>query len=130
MKTATDRQDAIRFWALGALAVILSAAAAFSYLHSMAYGIAAGDLIGLRRREADVTYAQRWATVWLMTAVSCLGVSGLSGALATSTYQEATRLPRFVTRLVVALAVSFVLAVLIGFVFFVIVTATHRSVVH
>src|SRR5215469_2293312 len=84
MKTAVDRQDAIRFWALGALAIILSAGAAFSYLHSVGYGIAAGDLIGLRGREGDVAYAQRWAMTWLVTAVCCLGVSGLSGALATS----------------------------------------------
>src|SRR5215813_1214205 len=128
MKTATDRQDAIRFWTLGAFAVLLAAGAAFSYLHSMEYGIAA-DLIGLRGREGDVAYGQRWATVWLMTAVCCLGISSLSGALATSIYEEAGRLPRFVARLVVALAVSFLLAVLIGFVFFSIVAASHRSVV-
>src|SRR5215471_18873971 len=128
MKMATDRQDAIRFWALGALAILLSAGAAFSYLHSMGYGIAAGDLIGLRGREADVASAQRWAMAWLMTAVCCLGVSSLSGALATSIDEEAAWLPRFVARLVVALAVSFVLAVLIGVVFFSIVTASHRSV--
>jgi hypothetical protein len=130
MNTTIGRQDAIRFWALGALAVLLSAGAAFSYLHSMGYGVAAGDLMGLRGREADVAYAQRWATVWLMTAMSCLGVSSLSAALATSTYEEAAWLPRFVTRLLVALAASFVLAVFIGFVFFALVTATHRSIVH
>ena len=56
MKTATDREDAIRFWVL-----LPSAGAAFSCLHSMGYGITACDLIGLRGREADVAYAQRWA---------------------------------------------------------------------
>jgi len=65
----------------------------------------------------------------LMIAVGCLGVSTLSGALVTSIYEEAAWLPRFVARLVVALAVSFALAVLIGFVLFSIVTASHRSAV-
>jgi hypothetical protein len=61
MKTATDLQDAIRFWAFGAIAVLLSAGAAFSYLHSTGYGIAAGALIYLRGREGNVAHAQRWA---------------------------------------------------------------------
>jgi hypothetical protein len=129
MKTATDRQDARRLWGLGALSVLLSAGAAFSYLHSMGYGIAAGDLIGLQGREGDVVYAQRWATVWLMTAVCCLGVSSLAGALATSIYEDAARLSRLVARLTVALVVSFVLALLIGFVSFSIITSSHHSVV-
>jgi hypothetical protein len=129
MKTATDRQDACRFWGLGAFCVLLSTGAAFSYLHSMGYGIAAGDLIGLRGRERDVVFAQRWATVWLTTAVCCLGVSSLAGALATSIYEDAARLSRFITRLMVALVVSFVLAVLIGFVSFSIITSSHHSVV-
>lgn len=129
MKTATDRQDARRLWGLGALSVLLSAGAAFSYLHSMGYGIAAGDLIGLQGREGDVVYAQRWATVWLMTAVCCLGVSSLAGALATSIYEDAARLSRLVARLTVALVVSFVLALLIGLVSFSIITSSHHSVV-
>src|SRR5215471_14945661 len=114
MKMATDRQDARRFWGLGALSVLLSAGAAFSYLHSMGYGIAAGDLIGLRGRERDVAFAQRWATVWLMTTVGCLGVSSLAGVLATPIYEDAARLSRLTVRLVVALVVSFVLSVLVG----------------
>jgi hypothetical protein len=129
MKTATDRQDARRLWGLGALSVLLSAGAAFSYLHSMGYGLAAGDLIGLRGREGDVVFAQRWATVWLMTAVCCLGVSSLAGALATSIYEDAARLSRLVARLTVALVVSFVLALLIRFVSFSIITSSHHSVV-
>jgi len=128
MKTATDRRDAIRLWALGALAVLLSAAAAFSYLHTMAYGMAAGDLIGLRGRGGDVVHAQHWAMVWFVTAVCCLGVSGLTGAFATSIYEEATWLPRFVARLVVASTVSFVLAVLIGWITVSIAMASHHSV--
>ena len=129
MKTATDRQDNRRFWGLGALSVLLSAGAAFSYLHSMGYGIAAGDLIGLRGREGDVASAQRWATFWLTTAVCCLGVSSLAGALATSLYEDAARLPRLIARLTVALVVSFVLALLIGFVSFSTITSSHHSVV-
>jgi hypothetical protein len=57
-------------------------------------GIAAGDLIGVRGREGDVAFAQRWATVWLTTAVCCLGVSGLAGALTSSIYEDAARLSR------------------------------------
>jgi len=129
MKTATDRQDARRFWGLGALSVLLSAGAAFSYLHSMGYGIAAGDLIGIRGREVDVAFAQRWATVWLMTAVCCLGVSSLAGALATSIHEDAARLSRLIARLTAALVVSFVLALLIGFVSFSIITSSHHSAV-
>ena len=128
MKTATDRLDASRFWGLGVLSVLLSAGAAFSYLHSMGYGIAAGDLIGLRGREGDVAFAHRWATVWLTTAVCCLGVSSLAGALATSIYEDAARLSRLITRLTVALVVSFMLAVLIGFVSFSIITSSRHSV--
>jgi hypothetical protein len=130
MKTATHRQDARRLWGLGALFVLLSAGAAFSYLHSMGYGIAAGDLIGLRGREGDVAFAQRWATVWLTTAVCCLGVSSLTGALATSIYEDAARLSRLIARLMVAFAVSFVLALLIGYVSFAIITSSHHSVAH
>lgn len=59
----SDRQDAVRFWGLGTLAILLSAGAAFSYLHSMDYGIAAGGLIGLRGHDADLAFAQRWAMV-------------------------------------------------------------------
>lgn len=125
----TDRQDAIRFWALGGLAVLLSAGTTLSYLRSMGYGIAAGALIGLRGREGDVAYAQRWAMFWFTTAACCLGASGPAGALATSIYEEAEWLPRFVARLVVASAVSFVLAVLIGLVTVSILTKSHHSVV-
>jgi F0F1-type ATP synthase membrane subunit c/vacuolar-type H+-ATPase subunit K len=95
----------------------------------MGYGIAAGDLIGVRGREGDVAFAQRWATVWLTTAVCCLGVSGLAGTLATSIYEDAARLSRLITRLMVALVVSLALAVLIGFVSFSIITSSHHSVV-
>jgi hypothetical protein len=123
---ATDRQDALRFWGLGALFVLLSAGAAFSYFHSMGYGIAAGDLIGLRGREADVAFAQRWATVWLTSALCCLIVAGLTGALA---IEDATPVFRLISRLVVALVVSFVLALLIGLVSFWILSSSHHSVV-
>lgn len=129
MKTATDRQDSRRFWGLGALSVLLSAGAAFSYLHSMGCAIAAGALIGLRGREGDVAFAQGWATVWLTTAVCCLGVSSLAGAFATSIYEDAARLSRLIGRLMVALVVSFVLALLIGFVSFSIITSSHHSLV-
>lgn len=130
MKATSDRQDILRFWGLGCLAILLSAGAAFSYLHSMGYGIAAGDLIGLRGREGDVVLAQRWATVWLMTAVCCLGVSSLAGALATPIYEDAARFSRIIARLVGALVVSFVLAVFIALISFSMITSFHHSIVH
>jgi hypothetical protein len=111
------------------MSVLLSAGAAFSYLHSMGYGIAAGDLIGLQGREGDVAFAQRWATVWFTAAVCCLGVSSLAGALAISIYEDAAWLSRLIARLTVALIVSLVLALLIGFVSFSIITSSLHSVV-
>jgi len=114
MKLSTDRQDALRFWGLGTLAILLCAGTAFSYLFCMANGMAAGDMIGLPGREGDVITAQRWARFWLTTSVCCLGVSGLAGAFATRIYEDASRLSRFSARLVVATTVSFVFAILIG----------------
>lgn len=129
MNTATDRQDDRRSWGWGALFVLLSAGAAFSYLHSMGYGIAAGDLTGLRGREGDMAFAQRWATIWLMTALCCLGLSSLAGVFATSIGSEAARQSRLIACLTAALVVSFVLALLIGFVSFSIITSSHHAVV-
>lgn len=130
MKTATHRQDNLKFWGLGAFFVLFSAGAAFSFLHAMGYGMAASDLIGLRGRVGDVAFLQRWAKIWLTTALCSLGVSTLAGALATSIYQDAARLPRLVARLTVALAVSFVLAFLIGWAYFLINASSHHFVVH
>ena len=129
MKAANHRRDTLRFWGLGAVAMLLSAGAAFSYLHSMGYGIAAGDLIGLGGRQADVAFAQRWATVWLITAVSCLGVSSLAGALAAPIYEDAAWVSRLTARPFTALLESFVLAVLVGFISFSMITSSHHSIV-
>lgn len=129
MKPSTDRQDALRFWGLGTLAVLLSAATAFSYLFCMANGIAAGDIIGLRGRERDVITAQRWARFWFTTSLCCLAVSGFAGAFATRIYEDASRLSRFIARLIVATTVSFVLATLIGWVTVSIAAASRHSVI-
>jgi hypothetical protein len=51
------------------------------------------------------------------------------GASATSIYEGAARLSRLIARLASALAVSFALALLIGFVSFSIITKSHHSVV-
>ena len=128
MTTSTDQQVALRCWGLAIFAVLLSAASAFSYLRCIGYGIAAGDLIGIRGREPDVALAQQWAKFWLMTSAGCLAVAGLAGALATPIYRDAPRVSRFIARLVVALVVSLVLAVLIGWAYFSIVTGSHHSV--
>jgi hypothetical protein len=53
-----------------------------------------------------------------------------SRALALPIYADASRLPRFLARLVLASISSIVLTVLIGMVSFSIITASHRSLVH
>ena len=129
MKTVTDRQDAVRFWGLGTLAFLLCAGTAFSYLFCMSNGMAAGDMIGLQGREQDVITAQRWARFWFTTSVCCLGASGLAAALATPIYEEGLRAARFVGRAIIAATVSFVLAVLIGWVTVSIAMAAHHSAI-
>jgi|SRR5271165_3192651 len=130
MKASTDRQDALRFSILGTCAVLLSAASAFSYLAYMGQGIVVGALLGLRGREMDVAVAQRCATYWLLASVCCWGGSSIATALASPIYADASRVPRFLARLVLASASSIILTVLIGLVSFSIITASHRSVVH
>jgi hypothetical protein len=127
---STDRQDVLRFWILGTCAVLLSAASAFCYFGCVGQGIAVGDLLGVRGREADVAVMQRWATFWLMASVSCLAGSSVTAALALPIYAEASRLPRFFARLVLTSISSLVLAVLVGLVTFSILTASHHSVIH
>jgi fatty acid desaturase len=95
----------------------------------MANGMAAGDIIGLPDREADVITAQRWARFWFTTFGCCLGVSGLAGASATRIYEDASRLSRFIARLVVAITVSCVLAALIGWGTISIAAASRHSVI-
>jgi len=56
-------------------------------------------------------------------------VENSTSALATAIYEDAARLSRLIARLVVALAVSFALALLIGFVSFSIIASSHHSVV-
>jgi hypothetical protein len=130
MKASTARQSPLRLWILGAGAVVLSVASAFSYFAYIGQGIIVGDLFGLRGREADVAAAQQWATYWLLSCVFCLAGSTVTGAFALPFYADATRLPRFIARLVLASAFSIVLTVLIGLVSFSIITSFHRSVVH
>ncbi len=129
MEASIDRQDALRFWGFGTLAVLMCVGTAFSYLFCMANGMAAGDMIGLRGREGDVITAQRWARFWFTTSVCCLAVSGLAGALSTRIYEDGSRLSRFIARLVVATTVSFVLAALIGWVAVSMAAASHHSVI-
>jgi hypothetical protein len=129
METSTDRQDAFRFWGLGTSAVSLCAASAFSYFCYMGQGIVVGDLLGLRGREAHVAIAQRRGIYWLVASVCCLAGSGITGALVTPIYEDASRLPRFIARFVLASIISIVLTVLIGLVLFSIITASHKAAV-
>jgi hypothetical protein len=71
-----------------------------------------------------------WAASWLVASVCCWAASGFVGAVAAPIYEDASRLPRFIARFVVASTVSFLLTVLIGLLSFSIITAFHRSVVH
>ena len=127
---STDRHDVLRSWILGTCAVLLSAASAFCYLGYVGQGIAVGDWLGVRGREPDVAIMQRWATYWLMASVSCWAAAGVTAALALPIYAEASRLPRFFARLVLTSISSLVLAVIVGWVMFSILTASHHSVIH
>ena len=129
MKLAKHPKDALRFWGLGALALLLCAGAAFSYLFCMSNGIAAGALVGLRGREQDVIIAQRWAGFWFTASVGCLGASSVAAALATPVCDDVSRVAQLIRRAVVAAVVSLVLAVLIGWVIVSIATASHHPVV-
>jgi hypothetical protein len=130
MKDSTDRQDALRFWILGTCFVLFSGASAFCSLGYIGQGIIVGDLLGVPGREMDVTVAQRWAAFWLVASVCFLGGSSVAAALALPIYADASRLPRFLARLVLASIFSIALTAIIGLVAFSIITASHRSVVH
>jgi hypothetical protein len=125
----TARQGGLRQWGLVAIAVLLSAGAAYTYFLAAAHGVAAVDWIGLRGRAGDVVAARRWATYWLVVSVCCWGASSVAGALATSIYEEAPLVPRFIGRLILASMICFVLTVLIGWVSVSIIVAFHRSIV-
>ena len=130
MKAFTDQRDALRFWALGACAVLLSAASAFTFLSYIGQGIVVGDLLGLSGREADVAAAQRWAIFWLVVSGSCFAGSSVTATLTSPIDPDEPRLPRLVARLVIAATLCFLLTALLGWIEFSVVTASHHSVVH
>jgi hypothetical protein len=98
MKAATDRRASVRFWVVGAFVVLLSIASAVSYFGYVGQEVIAGDLFGLRGREADVALAQQRATYWLITSLFCLTGKTLTVALALPICVDAPRLPRFIAR--------------------------------
>jgi hypothetical protein len=126
----TGQKYTIRFWVLGACAVLLSAASAFAFLNYIGQGIVVGALLDLRGREADVATAQRWARFWQVASCACLSGSSVTAALTLPIDPDAPRVAKFIARLVVAAALSIVLTVLIAFASFSIIAASHRSVVH
>ncbi len=100
MKALTDHT--VRFWVLGACAVLLSAASAFTFLNYIGQGIAVGDLVGVAGHEADVAIAQRWAIFWLSASCACFVGSSVTAALASPIYPDAPRVAKFIARLVVS----------------------------
>jgi hypothetical protein len=130
MEAFTGQKYTVRFWVLGACAVLLSAASAFAFLNYIGQGIVVGDLLGLCGREANVATAQRWASFWLMASCVFFSVASVTAAFALSIYADAPRVAKFIARLVVAATLSIVLTVLIALASFSIIAASHRSVVH
>ena len=117
MEALTGQKCTLRLWVLGACAALLSAASAFTFLNFIGQGIVVGDLLGLRGRLADVATAQQWARFWLMASCACFSGSSVTAAFALPIYPDATRVARFIARLVVAATLSIVLTVLIALVF-------------
>jgi hypothetical protein len=93
-------------WSLVCLAGAFSVAAALAYLEYMGNGIAAGAIIGLPGREADVMVMQHHAVVWL--GVCALFQFGVVIALSSSFRfgAETDRLVRLVSRAMVATLLS------------------------
>src|SRR3974377_2162818 len=102
MEALAGQKYTVRFWALGACAVLVSAASALALLNYIGQGIVVGDLLGLRGREADVATAQRWANFWLMASCACFSGSSVTAALTLPLYPDAERVAKFIARLVVA----------------------------
>ncbi len=130
MKALTDQKYTVRLLVLGACAVLLSAASAFTFLNYIGQGIVVGALLGLRGREADVAIAQRWAIFWLSASCACFVGSSVAAALASPIDPDAPRVAKFAARLVVSATLSLVLTVLIALASFSVIAASRRSVVH
>lgn len=128
MEAALSRTSTLRIWISGALALLLSIASAFCYFGYVGQGIAAGDMIGLPGREADVALALDRATYWLIACLLCLTTSIVTGTVGFPFpfYPDASRLSRLVARFVLASILSLTLTVFIGVVAFSIITALHR----
>jgi hypothetical protein len=131
MKSATDHKTTLHVWVLGAVAVLLSIASAFSYFEHIGQGIAIGDMLGSPGREAaDIAIAQQRFTYWLIASLFCLGASIVTASLALPLYSDASRLPRYIARLVVATIFSVLLTVFIGVAASEIIPALHRVLNH
>jgi len=105
-------------WIVACLAVALSAAAALAYLASMSNGIAAGAIIGLPGREADVALMQHRAGVSLViSALFQAGVVIVRFSLLRFG-AEADRLVRWTARGALATFLSFVITLGIGVIVF------------
>jgi len=111
-------QPRIPTWIVACLAVALSVAAALAYLAYMSNRIAAGAIIGLPGREADVALMQHHAGVSLV--ISALFQAGVVIVLFSLLRfgAEADRLVRWTARGAVATFLSFVITLGIGVIMF------------
>ena len=101
-------------WMIACLAGAFSVAAALVYLEYMGNGIAAGAIIGLLGREADVAVMQHHAVAWL--GVCALFQFGVVIALF-SLFRfgaEADRLVLYVSRAAVATVLSIPTTLMVG----------------
>jgi hypothetical protein len=115
-----------RIWVLGSIAVLFSIASAFSFFASMAQGMAAGDWIGLPGREANIAFAQHQAAHWLRACLFCIIASAVIGTIALPFYPDASRVPRFIARFILASIFSVLFAALLGIVGFSLISALHQ----
>jgi hypothetical protein len=115
-----------RIWVLGSIAVLFSIASAYSFFASMAQGMVAGDWIGLPGREADVAFAQHQAAHWLRACLFCIIASAVIGTIALPFYPDASRVPRFIARFILASIFSVLFAALLGIVGFSLISALHH----
>jgi hypothetical protein len=129
MNEAMNHPTSLRVRVLSTIAVVLSAASAFSYLGHIGQKVVVGDLLGLPGRQGDAALAQLRAIYWLIACLACLTGSIIAMAVALPVFADASGMARLIGRFAVASICCFAVTVFIGVAAFTIVTALHHSVV-